>query len=106
MKSNRRNMTPHPAGQRPFGEDGHMHFRLCHLCMHLNEADQEISECSECQHAFKDEILTQFFRDRDDESFSDAAPDDSEGESTSESSEEDPDDAKPVRDLNGLSVRF
>ena len=52
-------------------ESGHMHFRLCHLCYFLNEGNSEVTECSQCRHAFKDESLTQFFDNNDQEAFSD-----------------------------------
>lgn len=105
MSKNRRGAN-HPGPHAPLLEDGHLHFRLCHLCLHLNEADQEIEECSECQHTFKDEILVQFFDNADREAFSDAHPDEQLEEAAAEERDEESESVKPARDLNGLSVRF
>jgi hypothetical protein len=30
-------------------KDGGVHFRLCHFCLHLNEASQEIGQCRKCR---------------------------------------------------------
>ncbi len=29
-----------------------IHFRLCHLCLNLNEASSEVSRCEKCNHEF------------------------------------------------------
>lgn len=33
-----------------------VHFRLCHLCLFLNEASDDIAECEACQCAFISEL--------------------------------------------------
>lgn len=29
-----------------------IHFRLCHLCLHLNESPNEVNRCEQCAHEF------------------------------------------------------
>lgn len=104
MNTMKRNATPQNAVGDHHEDGEHLHFRLCHLCFHLNEADAEISQCEECNHLFKDEILTQFFDDQDAEAFTDAAPDDKRTEDSEE--EDEAERGKFFGDVNGLSVRF
>ncbi len=33
-------------------ESGILHFRLCHVCLHLNEAENDVTECEACQCTF------------------------------------------------------
>lgn len=30
----------------------YLHFRLCHMCLHLNESEETINECEACQCTF------------------------------------------------------
>lgn len=32
--------------------DESIHFRLCHLCLHLNESPHEINRCEKCGHDY------------------------------------------------------
>lgn len=83
-------------------ENGNLHFRLCHLCLHLNESEEDIEECVKCQHIFKDEALMQFWDDNDQQAFSDEV---NYPPTRSEDSEEG-DGANPYGIVNGLNARF
>lgn len=39
------------------------YFRLCHLCFHLNEADQPIMECEECTNMLSAAPIDDFYDD-------------------------------------------
>lgn len=40
-----------PKGKRSVPQET-IHFRLCHLCFHLNESPQEIHRCERCSHDY------------------------------------------------------
>lgn len=83
-------------------EIGNLHFRLCHLCLFLNEAEAEIEECMRCHHVFRDEALKQFWDNNDQEAFSDQINYPPEQESAEEETESEMEDSN----VNGLNARF
>lgn len=56
MKKNRRKTaSPSHASIR----DEALHFRLCHVCLHLNESNVEIIQCAKCQRYLTIESLVE-----------------------------------------------
>lgn len=56
MKRNRKKAaSPSSASVR----DDQLHFRLCHVCLHLNESNVEIIQCTKCQRYLTIESLVE-----------------------------------------------
>ena len=56
------------AAQVPiFSEKDHVHFRLCHICLHLNESSSEILRCQQCKKYLSVESIWEFIEKNLDE---------------------------------------
>ena len=48
-----------PSGSLKIDENQEsLHFRLCHLCFHLNESSTEVDKCLRCHASFKPDVDT------------------------------------------------
>jgi hypothetical protein len=49
LRKNRRKKSQSPKLQ----PENHLHFRLCHVCLFLNESEQEVEHCHKCGSVFQ-----------------------------------------------------
>lgn len=51
----RKGRRKNKQGQPSFQTENHLHFRLCHVCLFLNESDHEVKTCKKCGSDFRPE---------------------------------------------------
>ncbi len=49
MKRRRKKNQPSSPYSLGVKADEQLHFRLCHVCLHLNESESDIEQCQRCQ---------------------------------------------------------
>ena len=57
MKRHRKKIAASPTPNVSY--DVPLHFRLCHVCLHLNESNHEIINCEKCQRYLTIESLVE-----------------------------------------------
>lgn len=79
------------------------YFRLCHFCFHLNEGDQPIMDCEECEQLISSAPIDDFYEDVYE------AQAQAQAQKRNHTNEEEEDEARkllslPHNELRGLSV--